>query len=98
MRNAIWEFARRNHPEGQILTPWLMAVRCMLFPLDMFYWKMSRTRGYNWDSDTWVINGVHYSGAAMRQLANPRGETYRIEGVGATITMRTSQPTSEAGE
>ena len=87
-RERIWRFARRKHPEGQILTPWLIAVRWVLFPLDTFYWKMSRTRGYNWDRDEWIINGVHYSGAAMRQLANSHGEVYRIERVGSTVSLR----------
>jgi hypothetical protein len=32
-RKILWRFARRKHPEGRILTPWLLFVRCVLFQL-----------------------------------------------------------------
>lgn len=94
MRNAIWELARRNHPEGEILTPWLKTVRWVLFPLDTLFWKMSCTRGYNWDIDVWIIDGVHYSGKAMRLFAKSAGEVYRVERVGNTITLRLLERTN----
>jgi hypothetical protein len=48
---------------------------------------MSRTRGYQWRSDTWLIDGVTYTGAAMRTLAAADGETYRITRAGGAVTL-----------
>ena len=74
-------------PDGCILPPWAVAIRWVLFPLDSAYWTMSRTRGYQWQSDTWLIEGVQYTGAAMRLLANADGETYRITRDGGAVML-----------
>ena len=74
-------------PEGCILPPWAVALRWLLFPLDSAYWTMSRSRGYQWRSDTWLIEGVHYTGAAMRALACADGEVYRITRSGDTVML-----------
>lgn len=87
MRNTIWRFVRSRLPEGMILPWWALTIRAVLFPLEFFYWRMRKRTGYRWEDDTWLINGVRYSGEAMRWLAKAKGETYRIERTGDTVTM-----------
>jgi hypothetical protein len=70
-----------------ILPWWALTMRAMLFPLDFFYRRMSRTRGYQWENDTWLIEGVTYSGAALRWLSKAQGETYRVTRTGETVTL-----------
>lgn len=69
------------------LTWWAISVRATLFPLDFFYWRMSKSRGYQTDTDTWLIEGVAYSGAALRWLAKAQGEIYRVTRTGETVTL-----------
>lgn len=87
MRDSLWRYAIKNHPAGTILTGPLLALRAVLYPLDFFYWKMSKTRGYQLESDTWIIEGVRYTGEALRALANAKGETYRITRTRGCITL-----------
>lgn len=87
MRNQLWKLATAKHPEGMILTRWLMVVRAVLYPLDSFYWKMSKSRGYQWQSNTWNIHGVRYTDDALRNLAESQGETYRITRTGECVTI-----------
>jgi len=49
---------------------------------------MSNVTGYQWQKDAWLINGVEYSGDAMRFLASANGETYVIKRVGNLIQLR----------
>ena len=74
-------------PEGCILPWWAVAIRWALFPLDSAYWTMSRTRGYQLQDDVWVINGIRYTGAAMRALADADGKTYRITRTGGVVML-----------
>ena len=78
MRNKLWDFFTRNHPDGAILTRRLRIIRALLFPLDALYWKLSKSRGYQYESDTWVINGVKYSGKALRTLSHATGDVFEI--------------------
>lgn len=87
MRNKLWELATAKHPKCEILPCWLLLIRAVLYPLDFFYWRMSKTRGYQLESDTWNINGVRYTGAALRALAESQGETYRITRTGDCVTL-----------
>ena len=87
MRNMIWSAVRSKVPEGMILPWWALTVRAVLYPLDFFYWRMSRRTGYQWQNDTWLIEGVTYSGAALRHLAAAQGETYRVTRAGETVTL-----------
>ena len=83
MRSRLWEWlSRKTLTEGQILPWWAMTVRWALFPVDCFYWRFGSTRGYQWQTDTWLIDGVHYSSAALRQLSQAQGETFRITRTG----------------
>ena len=87
MRNAIWEWARRGWPEGCILPWWLLAVRATLYPLEFLAWRLSRMHGWQWESDTYRLCGVNYTGAALRALANADGEVYRITRRGDVVTL-----------
>jgi hypothetical protein len=87
MKDMIWSAVRSKVPEGMILPWWALVVRAALYPLDFFYWRLSQARGYQWQNDTWVIEGVTYSGAALRNLAQAQGETYRVARSGDTVTL-----------
>jgi len=47
MRDKLWVFLRRNHPESEILTKRLMFIRAILYPLDTFYWRYGERNGYS---------------------------------------------------
>ena len=87
MRDMIWGAVRSKAPEGKILPWWALTVRCVLYPLDFFYWRMSQTRGYQWQTDTWLIGGVTYSAESLRRMAKAQGETYRVTRFGETVTL-----------
>ncbi|MHB9021327.1 MAG: hypothetical protein ACYC3A_05830 [Halothiobacillus sp.] len=87
MREMIWNAVRSKVPEGMILPWWALAVRAALYPLDFFYWRMSRATGYQSQNDTWLINGVTFSGETLRWLAKAHGETYRVTRTGETVTL-----------
>jgi hypothetical protein len=78
MRNRIWAWATSGLQQGQILPMWALCVRAVLFPLDFFYWRMSKVMGYDWRTDSLIIDGVRYDCAAFRLLSKANGETYRI--------------------
>lgn len=87
MRDLIWRTALKGHPEGQILTPQLLVLRAILFPLDFFYWRISGTRGYCWRSNTWNIHGIRYTDEALRCLAEAQGQVFRVTKVGGCVTL-----------
>lgn len=87
MRDKVWNVVRSNVPEGMILPWWALTVRAALYPLEFFYWRMSKQTGYQWQNDTWLINGVTYSGKALRLIAKAQGETYRVTRAGETVTL-----------
>jgi hypothetical protein len=87
MRNTIWRWFVRNVPEGMVLPWWALVIRSVLFPLDFFFWRMSKTRGYQWQTDTWLIEGVTYSAEALRCLSEAQGEIYRVNRIGKTVTL-----------
>ena len=88
VRKKIFDsIVRSRVPEGCVLPDWAIVVRWILFPLDTAYWVLGRSRGYQWQSDTWLIEGVRYTGAALRALAASQGQTYRITRTGETVTL-----------
>lgn len=80
MRAAIWRWVRAKAPEAEIPPGWMVVVRAVLFPLDTLYWRMSRTRGYQPESDTWLINGRCYAAQVFDTggLLSPPGSAVRI--------------------
>jgi hypothetical protein len=91
MRNKIWYWSISKLPEGIILPWWAITIRAIIFPLDFIYWRMSKSRGYQWKNDTWIINGVRYSGKALYWMSVAQGETYRIRRDGKTVTFEQVQ-------
>lgn len=88
MRKKLFYAMVRPHvPEGCMLPTWALALRWLLFPLDTTYWVLGRSRGYQYDRDIWLIDGVRYAGAALHMLANAQGETYRISRTGDVVTL-----------
>lgn len=87
IRNKIWLVVTRKHHEGMILPLWLLIIRAILFPLDFFYWKYSLTSGYQWQTDTWKIHGVRYSGSALIHLAESQGEVFKITRKNGFVTL-----------
>ncbi len=85
LRQAIWNFAIKNHPEAMLLSRPLIILRAVLFPLDTIYWKINTKTGYQWLKDTWIIEGVEYSGKVMRDINNSNGKVYRITRVGNCV-------------
>jgi len=96
MRNKLWKWATANHPEGVILTRWLIVVRAILYPLDTFYWIYGSRNGYSPQYDEWHIHGIRYTGAAMRALAEAQGETYRITRSGDCVSLERVDAQREA--
>jgi hypothetical protein len=64
-----------------------LGLRAVLFPLDFFYWKMSQSRGYDPDTDTWTIEGVCYSANALRDIPHAEGEVYRVTRNGRVVVF-----------
>lgn len=91
MREMIWNAVRSKVPEGMILPWWALAVRAVLYPLDAMCWYMGWSRGYQWHTDTWKIEGVTYSGAALKALAKAQGEIFRVTRTGDTVTLERVQ-------
>jgi len=87
-RQRLWEKAVKNHPQGQVLSRWLLVVRAVLFPLDTFYWRMSKTRGYDWQTDSWNIEGVRYPRSALNALRRASGECYPLDFYGESIVIK----------
>ncbi len=95
MRKAIWPLLRSRIPEGQILPTWAIALRAVLFPLEFFHWYMTRARGYQFESDTWLIHGVRYSDRALHRLSKSNGEIYRINRTGDVVTLEVVEANSK---
>ena len=95
MRNNIWDWIIARLSEGQRLPWWALATRAILFPLDFFYWQFSRAVGYQWESDTWLIEGIRYSGRMLRLLSKSQGELYLVTRIGEIVTI---ERVNNAGE
>lgn len=85
MRDTIWRRVRANVPEGEILPWWALAARAVLYPLDFLFWRLGKKRGYQLESDTWLIGGIRYSSTALHLLAQAKGEAYRVTRSGDTV-------------
>ena len=88
MREKIWSFARRNHPEGVFLSRPLMVLRALLFPLDFVRWWAWQSSGYDPTMDVWIIDGVKYSGEMLRLLSKSSGDLYRFHRQGDVILIQ----------
>lgn len=77
MCQRFWVWATSFFEEGYILPRYMIALRWLLFPIDTFYWVYSGRVGYQWQSDTWLIQGNTFSSRALWHLANDIG--HRLE-------------------
>lgn len=92
-RQAIWRWARKGIPEGQILPVWLRWIWAALFPLQAFYWRMSGHTGYRWEDDTWLIHGIRFASESLLQLSKQDGALLRVVSVdGELVTIERVQP------
>jgi hypothetical protein len=91
-RRRLWQWARRNHSDGDLLTPWLLAVRAVLYPIQFLRWRANLSEGYQPSSDTWMINGVRYSARMFHYIAEAQGETFRITRDGETVSLERLDP------
>ena len=87
MREIIWEKICSKMTEGCVLPWWALVVRAILYPIDFVYWQMSRTRGYQVLTDTFLIDGVKFSARTLRRLANAKGEAFRFTRAGDMVII-----------
>lgn len=67
-------------PEGCILPPWLVAVYCLIFPLNGLHWLLLERNGpYDIFRMVWTIHGVQYSDQLFRQITFAEGAWYKFE-------------------
>jgi len=92
MRQSIWRKVEYTLAEGAKIPRWALVLRAVLFPLKALHRCMGKNHGYQWETDTWLIEGVKYSGKAMRALANADGETYRIRCDGDCLVVEMIKP------
>lgn len=78
MRLVLWRWLRSNHPPYLELPRWLLLIRALLFPIDFFFWRVGKSRGYQWESEMWLIGGHRWSGEFFHVLSNSNGGVYRI--------------------
>ena len=90
IRDKIWWLAKAKSrcSEGSQLPRWLLSLRALLYPLDFFYWKMREGRGYQPESDTWIINGVKYKDSTLRTLAAARGKLYLVNVIDGDVVIK----------
>lgn len=87
MREKLWKLATRKQPDNTLLPGWLLAVRAILYPKDFIFWQATKARGYSWPENSWRINGAKFSARVLRQLADARGEYYRVGRDGEWVTL-----------
>ena len=85
MRERIWEWVLRNHPEGTYLERRHLIIRWLLFPLDTFYY-FKQNQVYDVRTDVWTIHGVKYTGHMMRVLTKADG-VYRFKYENNTVSI-----------
>lgn len=83
----IWTAVLTKCPENLVLPRWALTIKAILFPLQFFYWKMGRYTGYQWEADAWLIDGIMFSSAFFKAIANADGETLRIKRDGDSVAL-----------
>lgn len=93
-------------PEGGIMPAWLQVIRAVVFPLEFLAWRLGQMAGYQFDTDTWRINGACFSADGLARLARADGGLYivsrpRCDGtitftqVGMVIRREPEKPAAE---
>ena len=78
MREKVFRWLLRNHPEAMMLTKPQLFIRATLFPMQ---WLIRRHSHYDPMRDIWEIHGKKYSGKALFDLANANGATFKVKQV-----------------
>lgn len=79
MRDFIWnKISSSFFKEGEIIPRWGMIIKSILFPLKALSFHAIKNFGYQWDRDTWIIHGIHYSDQSFKLLSKANGEIYKI--------------------
>lgn len=87
-RNSIWQAIIKKIKYGRNLPRWAIFIRCVLFPLDSFFWYMSKSTGYQPFTDTWIIDGEKYTGEFFYHISKADGDAYRITRIDGVITFK----------
>jgi hypothetical protein len=87
MRESIWEWLCRNIEPGTLLPWWGIAAKAALFPIEFLFWQMSKTRGYQFRENVWVIGGVKYSDQMLRALSRADEELFRATRIGDVVHL-----------
>lgn len=87
IRDHIWDIFVSRVPEGCIIPKPLLVIKSILFPIGFLRYILSINHGYDWRSDIWNINGVKYTGKALRSIANSQGEIFRVIKKGEYVEM-----------
>ena len=87
MRGKIWKRVTKNQVEAAMLSRRLIIIKSILYPLEMFYLRMSKRHGYQFMSDTWVIDGIRYPSQTFRTLSSSGGEAFRVKRNGEVLTL-----------
>ena len=105
MKNKLWHWIRKKcikHAPIDCLLPWwLLVIKIILFPLDSFYWHMSKSRGYQVMSDSWIIDGVVYPSLELQRILEMHNNVghYNINiNIANTDDVSHLYPTSQAAE
>lgn len=66
---------------------WAVALRFVLMPLDSLACYFSSKRGYQVETDTWLIGGVKYTGRFFYDIANSPDVAFRFEKQGDALMV-----------
>lgn len=87
VRHELWGWIRASRPACEIIPWWLLLIRFLLFPIDTLYWRLSSSRGYQPDTDTWLIDGVRWSSYAIARLPQDVGRVFLVTRNGDDLTF-----------
>lgn len=87
-RMLRWLHKRSGRRQGERLSAWALLLKRLLFPVNGLFWALSEFNdGYRSETDTWCINGVHYSAEGLELLARANGAMYKVTRYGNTVTL-----------
>jgi hypothetical protein len=75
-------------PQDCILPAWLIAVRCIIFPVETpRFFFFERNGAFDVMLNQWTIHGVKYSDEFFRLMALSGGVTFRVDRVGDSFAL-----------
>lgn len=81
IRDKIWFFATKNHPQGLVLTRPLALLNAILYPKRALLAWLKEDCGYNIYTNSWTIHGTVFSDGFLRALARetPTGRCFVVK-------------------